>query len=342
MQDPADGGVYHKLSNAGFDGAVMPHEATAPRYVLQKSTAAALNFAAVMAMASRVYAPFEAQRPGWSAQALAAAKAAWAWAKAHPTARYQQPPDVQTGEYGDAMLDDEFAWAAAELYISTRDPAFYAAMGAERLPHRVPAWNDVAGLAWMSLAHHRQRLTPEADQALIKQRVSRLAQQLAEAWRTSAYRVAMQTPDFVWGSNAVALNQAMMLIQGYRLNGERLQLDAAQSALDYVLGRNPLGQSMVTGFGTRAPLHPHHRPSQADGVAAPVPGFLVGGPNPERQDAQHCPVPYPSSLPALAYIDHDCSYASNEVAINWNAPLAYVSAALQALHEGLQARAKPD
>jgi endoglucanase len=121
-----------------------------------------------------------------------------------------------------------------------------------------------------------------------------------------------------------------------------LQLDAAQSALDYVLGRNPLGQSMVTGFGTRSPRHPHHRPSQADGVAAPVPGFLVGGPNPQRQDAQHCRVPYPSSLPALAYIDHDCSYASNEVAINWNAPLAYVSAALQALQENPPSRAKPD
>jgi endoglucanase len=141
----------------------------------------------------------------------------------------------------------------------------------------------------------------------------------------------MQTDDFVWGSNAVALNQALMLIQGYRLSGDRRQLDAAQAALDYVLGRNALGMSMVTGIGEKSPLHPHHRPSNADGIAAPVPGFIVGGPNPGQQDAAHCPVPYASKLPALSYLDHDCSYASNEVAINWNAPLVYVSAALQVL-----------
>jgi endoglucanase len=143
--------------------------------------------------------------------------------------------------------------------------------------------------------------------------------------------VAVEAQDLVWGSNAVVLNQAMMLIQGHRLGGDRRQLDAAQAALDHVLGRHPLGRSMVTGFGARPPLHPHHRPSEADGVAAPVPGFLVGGPNPGRQDQAHCPVPYASALPALAWLDHYCSYASNEVTINWNAPLVYVTAALQVL-----------
>ena len=52
MQDPADGGVYHKLTNLRFDGIVMPHAAsTTPRYVVAKSTAAALDFAATMATA---------------------------------------------------------------------------------------------------------------------------------------------------------------------------------------------------------------------------------------------------------------------------------------------------
>ena len=64
MQDPADGGVYHKLTNLRFDGAVMPEAAREPRYVVQKTTAAALDLAAVMAMAARVYAPYEAQYPG--------------------------------------------------------------------------------------------------------------------------------------------------------------------------------------------------------------------------------------------------------------------------------------
>jgi endoglucanase len=331
MQDPADGGVYSKLTNKGFDGAVMPHQATGERYVVMKTTAATLDFAAVMAQASRVFAAFDAQRPGLSARMLAAAKAAWTWAQAHPALTYRQPPDIHTGEYGEATLSDEFAWAAAELYVTTRDDAYLAAMKPAQVPMAVPGWGDVAGLGWISLAHHREHLTPAADRTLIEQRITGLASQLADAWQASAYRVAMQTSDFIWASNSAALNQAMVLVQGYRLTHERRLLDAAQAALDYVLGRNPLGMSMVTGIGTRSPMHPHHRPSQADGVAAPVPGFIVGGPNLGQQDAADCPVPYASKLPALSYLDHDCSYASNEVAINWNASLVYVSAALQAL-----------
>ena len=331
MQDPADGGVYHKLTNKGFDGNQMPHEARSQRYVVQKSTAATLDFAATMAHASRVFKPFEAQRPGLSSRLSQAAVAAWRWARTNPQVVYKNPPDIRTGEYGDAKLDDELAWAAAELYLTTGEAHYRDSLQLEAQPIRVPGWGDVVGLAWMSLAQHRGQLS-RADADLVTQRVRSFGDQLASAWQASAYRLPMESAaDFVWGSNAHALNQALMLIQAYRLDGERRRLDAAQSVLDYVLGRNPLGQSYVTGFGQQPPLHPHHRPSEADGVEAPVPGFIVGGPNPGQQDQENCPVRYASARPALSYIDHGCSYASNEVAINWNAPLVYVAAALQAL-----------
>src|SRR3569832_2234685 len=53
MQDGYDGGVYHKCTNAAFDGMVMPGVTKAPRYVVLKGTAATLDFAAVMAQSSR-------------------------------------------------------------------------------------------------------------------------------------------------------------------------------------------------------------------------------------------------------------------------------------------------
>jgi endoglucanase len=328
MQDPADGGVYHKLTNKGFDGVVMPHQSTGERYVVMKSTAATLDFAAVMAQASRVYAPFDT---ALSARMLAAAKAAWGWAQQHPDVVYRQPADIHTGGYDDSKLADEFAWAAAELYVSTRDDAFLKAMKPEQLPMDIPGWPDVGALAWITLAHHRDHLTPAADRALIERRITELAAKFADDWQRSPYRVPMKTEDFIWGSASVALNQALVLIQGYRLSGDRRQLDAAQAALDLVLGRNPTGSSWVTGFGTRSPHHPHHRPSEADGIADPVPGFIVGGPYANQGDAKGCPVPYPSKVPAKSWLDHFCSYTTNEVAINWNAPLVYVSAALQVL-----------
>lgn len=332
MQDPGDGGVYHKLTNLRFDGIVMPHKVTSgPRYVVAKSTAATLDFAATMAAASRVLKAHERQWPGMSAKMLAAAESAWRWAQANPKAAFRNPSNVVTGEYGDPAPDDEFAWAAAELFIATGKDVYAQAVRTHDAPLDTPSWGSVRALGWISLAAHREHLAPGFDRSQIAPRLDALAAQLAQTWRAGGYRVPMAGKDMVWGSNAVILNQAMMLLQAYRLNGKPDYLMAAQSSLDYVLGRNATGTSFVTGFGERPTMHPHHRPSMADGVAAPVPGWLAGGPNPGQQDAKDCPVAYPSRLPALSYIDHDCSYAANEVAINWNAPLVYVTAALSTL-----------
>ncbi|WP_426107044.1 heme-degrading domain-containing protein [Massilia sp. TSP1-1-2] len=329
MQDPADGGVYHKLTNLRFDAMVMPAQTMKePRYVVAKSTAATLDFAATMAVASRVFKPYQGQL---AARMLAAAQAAWTWAQAHPDHYFTNPAGVVTGEYGDTNVADERAWAAAELYITSGEDSYYSAMQAPSVQATVPAWDDVRSLAWISLAHHRAHLTGAADQALIATRIESLAATLRAQWQTSAYHVAMQEADFVWGSNAVVLNQSMMLLQAYRLSGNGENLKAAQAGLDYVLGRNATGTSFVTGFGARAPLHPHHRPSQADQVAAPVPGMLTGGPQNGQQDKAECSTAYPSALAALSYLDNVCSYASNEIAINWNAPLVYVTAALDQL-----------
>lgn len=70
---------------------------------------------------------------------------------------------------------------------------------------------------------------------------------------------------------------------------------------------------------------PHHRPSQADDILEPIPGFLIGGPHSGQQDLCE----YDSSLPAISYLDDWCSYSTNEVTINWNAPLVYGLAHMQ-------------
>ena len=124
------------------------------------------------------------------------------------------------------------------------------------------------------------------------------------------------------------MNQSIVLINAWLLTRQPKYAYAALSNLDYVLGRNATGYSFITGVGSKTPMHPHHRPSVADGIPEPVPGMLVGGPNPGQQD--RCEG-YPSRMPAESFLDHDCSYASNEIAINWNAPLVYVVNALEAI-----------
>jgi endoglucanase len=339
MQDPADGGVYHKLTNASFDGMVMPTACTTPRYVVQKSTAATLDFAAVLAQASRVFRGFDRQLPGLADSCLRAATQAWGWARQHPAVYYDQAalnkqfqPAIVTGEYGDGDVSDEWQWAAAELYVTTRQDSYYqAAPLPAATPAPLPAWNQVRPLAYYTLARHRQSLTALGQRGApqVQQQLLALADGLLASPTPTAYQTVMgQTAaDYTWGSNATAANQGIALVQAYRLTGNRRYLRAALTNLDYLLGRNAPGYCFVTGSGRQSPQHPHHRLSEADGVAAPMPGLLVGGPNPGRQDK----CTYPSALPPLAYADNVCSYASNEVAINWQAPLVYLVAALEAL-----------
>jgi endoglucanase len=339
MQDPYDGGVYHKLTTARFEDAVMPHEAPSQRYVVQKSVTAALNFAAVMAQGSRVYSAYEAELADSMGTA---AIAAWEWARRNPDAHYDQTamnerfdPDVVTGAYGDDDPSDEFAWAAVELFLTTGVDSFFAAIdhvGSWSVPH----WGDVRALGYYSLLRAEDRAGESARIEDVRRELIAMADALVDSRSRSAYGIVMgvDREDFVWGSNAVAANQGIALVRAYELTGDRRYLEAAISNLDYILGRNPLGLSYVTGIGHRYPMHIHHRPSEADGNPEPVPGLLAGGPNPGQQDRAGCDDygqagRYPSSLPAHSFLDHWCSYASNEIAINWNAPLAYLAFAVE-------------
>jgi endoglucanase len=339
MQDPQDGGVYHKLTNAAFDGMVMPTEVHTQRYVVQKSTAATLDFAAVMAQASRVFRKFNQPLPGLADSCLRASTRAWDWAQAHPSALYQQEamnkqfgPAIKTGTYGDDNVQDEFIWAAAELYVTTKKDSYYQAVNMypdEQTP--LPSWGQVRTLAYYTLARFHTALTPLGQREVpqLKRRLVALADGLLQGYQASPYQTVMgkTAADYNWGSNSNAGNQGIALVQAYQLTGNKKYLQGALTNLDYLLGRNATGFCLVTGSGAKSPQHPHHRLSEGDGVVAPVPGLLVGGPNPGKQDGCQ----YPSSLPALAYSDTACSYASNEIAINWNAPLVYLASALEAL-----------
>ncbi|NII27279.1 cellulase [Pseudoflavitalea sp. X16] len=333
MQDPYDGGVYNKCTNAAFDGMVMPGVTKLPRYVVQKGTAATLDFAAVMAQAARIYKRFKKQLPGLSDSCLAAAKRAWQWALTYPDLVYDQDkmntihkPAVTTGGYGDRNFGDEWFWAAAELMATTGEKAYNDIITKElRSPLTIPSWANVRMLGYYTLL----RVGKQAiDAAALKKRLLYFADEFTKTKGSAFYTVMGRfRTDFVWGSSSVAANQGILLINAFLLTKDKKYLDNALTNLDYLLGRNATGYSFVTGIGTYSVMHPHHRPSVADGIAEPVPGLLSGGPNPGRQD--RCK--YEFTEPETAFTDHDCSYASNEIAINWNAPAVYLAAAIEAL-----------
>lgn len=341
MQDPDDGGVYNKVTNANFDGFVMPSTTLTPRYVVPKGTAATLDFAAVMAQSGRIFKKFNKIYPGLSDSCMTSAEKAWSWAVKNPNVAYDQnrmnkefKPIINTGGYGDSDFRDEFIWAAAELYVSTGKDSYYNSY--PMFPDTMmtlPSWDYVKLLGYYTLVRYEKQLTSSAkkDFPMLKQRIIKTADNMASGIKDRAYMTVMgkSAADFIWGSNSVAANEGILLIQAFRLTNNRKYLDFALTNLDYILGRNATGYSFITGYGHKTPMFPHHRLSEADGIADPIPGFIAGGPNPGQQDG--CKT-YPSRIADESYTDALCSYASNEIAINWNAPAAYLAGALEVLY----------
>lgn len=339
MQD-LDGGVYHKLTEPDFEGFIRPDECTKPRYVVLKTTAAALDFAATMALAARVYAPYD---PAFCAQAAEAAKRAYAWAEAHPAVYYDQPklnecyqPAITTGAYDDFDVNDEFYWAEIELSLLTGDERYKANLGAHARAvadtlagagkNYLPAsWGNVAELAYFELLINGKT---DVDALL-----AYLEPYIGEV-ETSVHRspYGNREADFFWGCNSEGCCwRGVECLYAYRFTGDERYRINAERCLNYILGQNATGYCYVTGFGTRPTAHPHHRLSFSHPKGT-LPGFLAGGPNPMKQDALTDGVRYPKDVPAdESYLDEQPSYASNEVTINWNVTLFALTAGLDAL-----------
>jgi len=334
MQDPNDGGVYHKLTSKYFCGMVMPQDDKLDRFVVMKTTAASLDFAAVMAKANRVFSKYEKDFPNIANSCLVASKNAWNWAQNNPDVLYIQPKDISTGEYGDNNIEDEKYWAAIELYLSTKNADYLNNLPAN-LKMATPTWSQVESLGAFSLVSNTDKITDSKIKEkidLIKQNLLNTANQLYQTNEESAFKISMNS--FSWGSNSDLANQGLLLIHAYKITGEKKYLKAAEDCLHYLLGSNPLNICFVTGFGDNSPKHIHDRRSTADNIDAPIPGLLVGGPT-KAARADCGEDKYKSSFPALSYLDMECSYSTNEIAINWNAPLAFLINAINVINKEL-------
>lgn len=330
MQDPNDGGVYHKLTTLEFGGMVQPKDDKQQRYLVAKSSAAALDFAAVMSKANRVFLSFKNELPGLADSCLVAAKEAWKWNEKNPDVLYVQPEDVSTGTYGDHNIGDEKFWAANELYLSTKDTTYLKNIDFHTY-FDAPFWSRVGALGYLSWYENDSLVSNGFEKEKfdkIGKSIIRNADEYYKTYETSAFNTSIDS--FAWGSNSDTANLGIVLIHAYMASGQKKYLNAAEENLNYLLGANPLGMCFVTGFGINNPKNIHDRRSFSDNIEEPIPGLLVGGPT--KQDRGDCGEErYNSDFPALSYLDLDCSYATNEIAINWNASLAFLLHSIEAI-----------
>jgi endoglucanase len=337
---PMAGMVHQKVHGDKWSNIpTSPAHDDIKRYVRPVSTAATLNLAAAAAQAARLWRKLD---PAFSARCLTAAETAFAAAKRNPGVRAEHDTPGG-GAYGDGELDDEFYWAAAELFITTGKPEYRGELvqsrfhapktGAAVMAGNV-GWDHVAPLGKISLLVAPNSL---GDDALAEQRrqLVAAADHLLTLIGTRGYRVPMASDSvYVWGSNGGVLNAAVVLGIAYDLTRDRKYAAGVADCMDYILGRNPLAQSYVSGYGTYAMHNPHHRvwAHQKDpALPEAPPGALAGGPNSALQDPYIRKLGLGGCPPETCYVDNIESYSTNEVAINWNAALAWTAAFLDDL-----------
>lgn len=323
---PLAGMAHHKIHDLAWTPLpTLPHKDSQPRYLHAPSTAATLNLAAAGAQCARVWAVWDR---AFSQRCLAAAESAWQAAVANP-ARYAPRADsVGGGPYDDTTVSDEFSWAAAELYASTGERGYLDRVGT-KLTADGFSWRDTGGLTDLTIVRLPFRF-PFNRVAEARERVLRVADGYVRNLSSQGYPNPYLPSDgvYVWGSNSATTNNAMILATAYDLSHRKEYLDAVWSSMDYLLGRNGLNQSFVTGYGERASRNQHHRifANELDPkLPNPPAGSIAGGPHSALAD----PVAkqnLPGCAPAKCYIDTIGSYSTNEVAINWNSSLAWVAA----------------
>ena len=329
MQAP-DGGAYHKLTSFSHADFVMPEDDLMQFMIFPVSSMATADFAAIMALASRVYAPF---RPEFSEKALAAAKKAWSWLESNPYVGFHNPAGSNTGEYDDECDLDERLWASAELLrTDTSNSAVYLnklkEYSAMPMGKTDFGWTDVSGLATLAIlfdpSHSARELEPEYRKLLFTE-----ADRLCALQAASAYQLAMKPEDFVWGSNMVVANRGMLLVLASLLADQEQAAsyrEAALSQLHYLLGLNAMDISYVTGFGENAFKNPHNRPTHADGIELPMPGWVSGGPFKAPCDPAAMERIPAGTPPMKCYVDDVGSYSTNEITIYWNSPVVFMTA----------------
>ena len=328
-----DGGVYHKVTTLNFPPMKRAAEDDKDaQYICEVTSTGTANLAAVAAIAARVYSKFDRS---YANRCLAAAERAWKYLERNPDivpeGGFKNPPDVKTGQYGDGDDKDERFWAAAELYAATGKKVYhdYFLKQAAEYGYAVEKpgyWWDVNTLGMLSYAYSGRMDRDTAAVERIKAALINHGDVLIDRTEKNGYRHMMTEEDYLWGSNSIALNYAINLIAASELTGDDKYKKAAAGALYYVFGINPFGMSYVTGIGERRVMNIHHRPSAVDNIEEPWPGLLAGGPNKRKQDKALQELAF-DTPPAKCFVDHVDSYASNEIAINWNAPLVYVLAA---------------
>ncbi len=166
--------------------------------------------------------------------------------------------------YGESTFWDDLEWAAAELFIATRDKAYlqdaidYADKAGESQWMGKDRHGHYEFFPYVNLAHWRLHpYVGEDVQARLAGYYRAGLERVRERAERNPYRVG--TP-FVWCSTNDVIAVATQALLYERMTGDRRYRPLAAEARDWIFGRNPWGVSFVIGVPEHgdAASKPHH------------------------------------------------------------------------------------
>lgn len=335
QQASGTGAVPDKLTALTFEPyGTKPEFDGQQRFFSGPGTAMAADVVAVMAEAARIY---EVYAPGDAAKYLAAAQQSYAYlqtATDPPVAANDNPQNKTgnvfgTGHYTEGDSDNR-VWAAAEMWETTGDPAALADFEKRAQKATFAAdfdWANVQNLGLYTYVLSQRPDKASRDATILANMTASLMSTAETLVTTTSANIFGRAigDNYYWGSNGSVGRSAMTLAAANAVSPDPKYLDAIQMQADFLLGRNYYDRSQVTMVGYHPPMKPHHGPSSADGIADPWPGLVVGGANNSAMGAPGAAKITPSDFD---WVDDAAQYEVNEIAINWNAPFIFATAAL--------------
>jgi endoglucanase len=329
---------YYQVGDAGIDhgwwGPAEVMQMKRPSYKLSKSSSGSTVLAETAAALAASALIFKDSDRAYADQCLSHAKSLYDFAE---TTKSDAGYTAASGFYSSSSgFYDELSWAGAWLYLATDDKSYLSKAesyvgkwGTEQQTSIIGyrwghCWDDVHYGAQLLLARITQKsvysesLERNLDYWTVGYAGNRITYTPAGlAWLSS------------WGSLRYATTTAFLaglwadskLCSSGKVDTYRR---FAKSQVDYALGST--GKSFLIGYGSKYPLHPHHRTahsSWSDQMTVPAEhrhtlvGALVGGPG---QDD--------------SYNDKIDDFVSNEVACDYNAGFVGALAGLAQAYGG--------
>ncbi len=309
------GPVYNAAVTPRFADTIDPQEDEQEILLLKEENTATAVSAGSWAFAAMLIKDVDANRSKIYEEA--AIKAYQYALSVRGGADIPNPSTISAGDYLNSSDRDEIYFASAALYVLTHDESYLNEISnmIENYPNELCqfTYSDFGGYgSFLLLKDEVFKKNHQELYSLLYDKFMNEALYLVKKQRNDGYQVAVYS--YLWGGNMYVANYAMVMLLANDLDPHQEFVDCAFEQLSYLLGKNSLNKSFITGYGIDYPRNIHHRIAQLHD--AELKGALVGGPDDHAENSD--------TAPAKKYWDDSEKYSTNEVAIYFNSVLNFI------------------